>query len=119
MEVFLSKQCESITGSLLRSYGYHIQRRTDADGTIRFWGVRKSKGIVHPSGHLLFILNCANLAQSKLHITDVRVSRDEMMDALWEAGVRNAADYIAANKMDFPAYFSAQDIINLKNKYNL
>ena len=119
MEVFLSKQCESLTGSLLRSYGYHIQRRTDANGIIHFWAVRKSKGIVRLTGHLLFILNCANLAQSKLHITDVRVSAGEMCDALYEAGKKDAADYIAANKMDFPAYFSADDIINLRNKYNL
>ena len=119
MEIILSKQCEYLTGSLGRGFGYHIQRRTENDGTIRFWGVRKSKGDVPPDGHWKFILSCAHIAQSKLHITDICVSRDEMMDALWEAGVRNAADYIAANKMDFPANFSADDIINLRNKYNL
>ena len=119
MEIILSKQCEYLTGSLGRGFGYHIQRRTENDGTIRFWGVRKSKGDVPPDGHWKFILSCVNLAQNKLQITDISVSRDEMMDALWEAGIRNAADYIAANQRDFPTVFHVDDIFNLKNKYNL
>jgi hypothetical protein len=41
------------------------------------------------------------------------------MDALWEAGQRDAATYIAANKKEFPTFFRADDIIKLKNKYNL
>lgn len=119
MEIFLSKMCESLTGSLGRGFGYHIQKRSDCNGTVRFWGVRKSKGVVPTGGHLRFILSCANLAQNKLHITDILVTRDEMMDALWEAGVRHAADYIAANKKDFPTFFHAEDVINLKTTYRL
>ncbi len=119
MEIILSKQCEYLTGSLRRGFGYHIQRRSDLNGTIHFWGVRQSKGAVPPNGHLRFILSCANLAKSKLHINDIRVSRDEMMDALWEAGIRNIADYVAANPKDFPTVFHVDDIFNLKNKYNL
>ena len=119
MEIILSKQCEYLTGSLGRGFGYHIQRRSDLNGTIRFWGVRQSKGDVPPDGHWKFILSCVNLAQNKLHITDVKVTRDEVRAALWEAGIRNAADYIAANKKEFPSVFRANDIFNLKNMYNL
>lgn len=123
MEIILSKQCEYLTGSLGRGFGYHIQRRTenryDLDGTIHFWGVRQSKGDVPPDGHWKFILSCANLAQNKLYITDVKVTRDEVRAALIDAGIRNAADYIAANLKDFPTVFHVDDIFNLKNKYNL
>lgn len=119
MEIILSKQCEYLTGSLGRGFGYHIQRRTENDGTIRFWGVRKSKGDVPPDGHWKFILSCVNLAQNKLHITDVKVTRDEVRAALIDAGIRNAADYIAVNKKNLPSVFRANDVINLKNKYNL
>ncbi len=119
MEIILSKLCESITGSLGQGFGFHIQKRSDSDGTIRFWGVRKSKGTIPPDGHLRFIFTCATLAQNKLHISDVRVSRDEMMDALWKAGIWHVADYIAANKNEFPAFFSAEDVINLKTTYRL
>jgi len=86
MEIILSKQCEALTGSLGKGFGYHIQRRTDRDGKTRFWGVRQSNGKIPPDGHLRFILACANLAQAKLHITDIRVSRDELVKAVEEAG---------------------------------
>ena len=86
MEIFLSKQCKFLCGSLGKGFGYHIQRRTDHDGKIRFWGVRQSKGVVPPGGHLRFILTCAELAQMKLHITDISVSKAEVFDALMSAG---------------------------------
>lgn len=115
MEIFLSKQCESLTGSLGRGFGYVVVKRGN-----RFFSQRcNNKVSTPPNGHLRFILSCANLAQSKLHINDICVSRDEMMDALWEAGQRDAADYIAANLKDFPSVFRANDVINLKNMYNL
>ena len=114
MEIILSKQCESLTGSLGRGFGYHIQRRKNG-----FFAKRNSNGDVPPYGHWRFILSCANLALYKLHITDIRISRDEIMDALWEAGIRNIADYVAANPKDFPSVFRMDDVLNLKNKYNL
>ena len=119
MEIFLSKQCESLTGSLGRGFGYHIQRRSDPNGIIHFWGVRQSKGDIPPYGHWRFILSCANLALSKLYITDIRVSRGEIMAALWEAGIRNIKDYVAANPKDFPSVFRLDDVLNLKKMYNL
>ena len=80
MEVILSKQCESLTGSLGRGFGYHIQRRKNG-----FFAVRSSKGSVPPDGHWKFILTCAELAQSGLHITDIKVTAGELDDALSEA----------------------------------
>ncbi len=119
MELILSRQCESLTGSLGRGFGYHVQRRSDYDGTIHFWGVRKSKGTVPPDGHLRFIFLCAELTKMRLHIADIRVSVAELHDALWEAGLRKAAAYITAHRMDFPNVFCKDDIINFKNKHNL
>ena len=85
MEIILSPQCESLTGSLGRGFGYHIQRRTDLDGTTRFWGVRNSIGAIPPDGHWRFIVACAELAQNGLHIADIKVSAGELDDALEDA----------------------------------
>jgi hypothetical protein len=119
MEIILSKQCESLTGSLGQGFGYHVQKRTDRDGKIRFWGVRKSKGDTPRDGHLRFILSCAELAQSKLHITDIRVPSDELMNALWKAGRETLGDYIFTEPDKFPETFHADDIMKFKNEYSL
>ena len=108
MEIILSKQCESLTGKLGRGFGYSIQRR----GT-RFFGKRDSKGVVPPDGHLRFILTCANLAQNKLHIADIRVSRCEFMAALTESG------YTLLGARDIRHELSASDILNLKITFGL
>ena len=108
MKIILSKQCESLTGSLGRGFGYHIQKRKNG-----FFAKRNSNGKIPPDGHLKFILSCANLAQSKLHITDVQLSRDELKQALWEA-----KHYIAAQNLKRETY-NAQDIINLKHTFGL
>lgn len=119
MEIILSKQCESLTGSLGQGFGYHVQKRTDRDGKIRFWGVRKSKGDTPRDGHLKFILTCADLAQSKLHITDIRVPRRELVFALWRAGHETTGDYVFTEPDKFPKIFSAADINNFKYEYDL
>ena len=81
MEVILSNQVESLTGSLGRGFGYSIQRQGD-----RFFAKRNSKGIVPPDGHWRFIVTCAELAQAKLHITDIILPGWEIFGALEEAG---------------------------------
>ena len=86
MEIILTKQCESITGSLGKGYGYFIQGRRGHDGSVRFFSQRSKHLPIPNDGHLKFILACANLAQAKLHITDIRVSRDELVEAVEEAG---------------------------------
>ena len=114
MEIILSKQCESLTGSLGRGFGYHIQRRKN-----RFYAKRNTKGVVPPDGHLRFILTCADLAKSKLHISDIRVPRRELVFALWRAGRETLGDYVFTEPDKFPKTFSASDIINFKNVFNL
>ena len=113
MEIIISKQCESLTGSLGKGFGYHIQRRTDLNGKTRFWGVRKSKGAIPPDGHWRFIVLCAEMAKGHLHIADISVKKEELYDALTEAN-----HWIAARNLRLPLY-NARDIINLKITFSL
>lgn len=118
MEIILSKQCESITGSLGEGFGYAIQRRTDLKGRTRFWGVRKSTGDVPSDGHLRFIFACAELAQANLHIANIKVNTQEVHDALYEAG-----HFIAARRvlkyLQPTALMSPNEIIDLKIAFGL
>ena len=81
MEIILSKQCESLTGSLGKGFGYHIQRRKKG-----FYAKRNTKGVVPPDGHWEFIVLCAEMARHSLYIADIRVSRKELVKAVEEAG---------------------------------
>lgn len=116
MEIILSKQCESLTGSLGRGFGYHIQRRTDLDGKTRFWGVRNSKGSIPPDGHLRFIFTCADLAQSKLHIVDIRISAKEFRQACGDAN-RWYGDEVV--KAEATHIYNAEDVIRYKQRWRL
>ena len=81
MKIIISPACKSLTGSLGRGFGYSIQRQRDG-----FYSKRNSKGIIPPDGHWRFIVACAELAKNGLHIADIRVSRDELVKAVEEAG---------------------------------
>ena len=111
MEIILTKQCESLTGSVGRGFGYHIQRRGE-----HFYGVRKSKGYVPSSGHIRFIIACAKIAQMALHIADIAVSRQEFIDALWEAGMRNDADYYTLHPEELTPCTSRASLREPQNK---
>ena len=108
MEIILSKQCESLTGSLGRGFGYHIQRRKKG-----FFAKRNAKGVVPPDGHWKFILACADLAQSKLHVTDIKVTNRELFEALREANLTSPA-FLNWNNVEI---FNASDIINFRRDY--
>ena len=108
MEIILSKRCESFTGSLGKGFGYHIQRRKNG-----FFAKRNSKGEIPANGHLRFIFACAQLAQMKTHITDIRVPRCEFQSALSEAGVS------LSGARDIRHESSATDVLTLKEKLNL
>lgn len=119
MEIILSKQCESLTGSFGRGFGYFIVGRwSRKEIKYRYYSQRSRWG-VSPDGHLRFIFTCAELAQNNLHITDIRVKRDEVVEALREAGKHVVAAYINAYKEAFPTILRKDDIINLKNTYGL
>ena len=108
MKIILSKQCESLTGMLNSSLGYHIEHRKNG-----FFSKRNQRGIVPPEGHWRFILTCAQLAQNKLHIADIRVSREELKQALYEARIFIAMQHLRKDIYD------ARDIINLKITFSL
>ncbi len=115
MEIFLSPTCESLTGTLGRGFGYYI--RSTKKG--RFFGQR-SKHNVPPDGHWRFIHTCAELAQAKLHIGDIRIEWEELQSALYEAKCFNASwavrqNYAYKNKVQY----DARDIINLKTTFGL
>ena len=117
MEIILTKQCESLSGSLGKGFGYFIVGRwSRKDVRFRYYSQR-SKWDVPTDGHIRFIIACAELAQMKTHITDIRVSRGELRDAIWEAGFFYLADYIVANPKIYPDPLHADDINNLKNNW--
>ena len=108
MKIILSKQCESLTGMLNSSLGYHIEHRKNG-----FFSKRNQRGIVPPDGHWRFIVTCAELAQNKLHIADIRVSREELKQAMYEARIFIAMQHLRKDLYD------ARDIINLKITFSL
>ena len=108
MKIILSKQCESLTGMLNSSLGYHIEHRKNG-----FFSKRNQRGIVPPEGHWRFIITCAELAQNKLHIADIRVSREELKQAMYEARIFIAMQHLRKDLYD------ARDILNLKITFSL
>ena len=118
MEIFLTKQCKALTGSLGKGYGYFIQRRRSYDGSVRFFSQRSKHPPIPADGHLRFIFACAQLAQMKTHITDIRVTRKELSDALWEAGRKQISNIVLGDD-DLPEPLSATDVLTLKEKLNL
>ena len=108
MKIILSNNCKSLTGSLGRGFGYHIQRRKNG-----YFAKRNSKGIIPPDGHWHFIVACAVIAQNKLHITDINVSREELKQALYEAHCFIAMQHLRLDN------YNARDILNLKTTFGL
>ena len=114
MEIILSKQCESLTGSLGQGFGYFIVNRKG-----RFYAVR-SKHSVPPDGHWRFIVACAQLAQNKLHIADIKVDWFEILTALWEAKHFVASEQVERNKIRIGKInYDARDVLNLKTTFGL
>ena len=113
MTIILSQQCESLTGTLGRGYGYCIESRRTKKGSLYHYAKRNSKGPVPPSGHWRFIVLCAQLAQNRLHIADIRVKREELKQALYEAGC-----FIAMQNLRKDIY-NARDILILNTTFSL
>lgn len=116
MEVILSEQCKSLTGCLGKGYGYFIQRRKAKDGSVRFFSQRSKHPPIPRDGHLRFILACADLAQSKLHITDIRVSAKELREAFNEAHIMYGDRLV---KADAKQIYNAREVIDFKKWFNL
>ena len=94
---------------LERGLGYHLVARKNG-----FIARRNSKGYVPHDGHLRFIFLCAELAQNRLHITDIEVSQDEIMKALHEM---NIWDYLW--QLSYPDILHADDVLSLKTTFGL
>ena len=102
MEIILSKQCESLTGSLGKELGYHVQHRKNG-----FFSKRNSNGHVPADGHWMMIRLCANLAMQRLYITDIRVTGYEMKAALQEAAYLESALLV-----DVDEVYNAEQVLN-------
>ena len=114
MEIILSSNCESFTGSLGRGFGYFIVRRKNG-----FFSVR-SRHSVPADGHWRFIVACAELAKVGLHISDIKVSWSEVRDALREAHHWVAADAVFRNAdRQIKFSYDADNILNLKTTFGL
>ena len=124
MEIFLTEQCKSLTGSLGRGFGYSI-RSYKSKNKVRFFSKRDSKGVVPPDGHWRFIVACAELAHSSLHIEDIQVDWLELQTALYEAKHFTASEQVRRNyaplsgARDVRHELNARDIINLKTTFGL
>ena len=114
MEIILSKQCESLTGSLGQGFGYFIVRRGK-----RFFSQR-SRHSVPADGHWRFILTCAVIAQNKLHIADIKIDWLELQTALYEAKQFIAYAIVRRNHVyKCKDTYDARDILNLKITFSL
>ena len=115
MKIILTEKCESLTGSVGRGFGYHIQKRKNG-----FFAKRNSKGIVPPDGHWRFIVACAEQAKMKLHIADIKVDWMEVQSALYDARHFTASEQVRRNYTDkCKASYNARDILNLKTTFGL
>ena len=113
MKIILSPTCKSLNGMLNGHYGYAVQKRKNG-----FYGVRTTHRDIPPDGHLRFILACAQLARTHLYIADIRLSTEELCDALVEAHYFIAAQKAKANA-NAKATYDARDIINLQHTFGL
>lgn len=109
MKIILSKQCESLTGSLGRGFGYHIEHRKNG-----FFSKRDQRGNPPCDGHWRFIVTCAQLAQNKLHIADIEVTGFELKIALQEACL-----FESSLCVDLDNVYSAKDVIQFKTERGL
>ncbi len=111
MEIILTDQCKSLTGSLGAGFGYHIQRRKNG-----FFSKRNSKGDVPFNGHWCFIKACAELALCGTHIDDILVTAGELREAINEAGFLYGDSLAKAKNGEI---FHASQVINLVNRWGL
>ena len=117
MEIILSKQCESLTGALGNGYGYFIQRRRGQDGKYHFFSQRSKHPPIPIDGHLRFIFTCAELAQMRLHVSDIKVSYVEFYDAVREAEmIHKIPAYFG---WDEDIFMNAKQVLNTKEEYDL
>ena len=120
MTIILSGQCETLTGSLGSGFGYCIESRRTKKGTLYHYSRRNARGYVPPDGHWRFILTCANLANMRMHISDIRIGWEELQAALYEAGHYTASENVRRlYRNGTKTAYNADDIRNLKITFGL
>ena len=107
MEIILSKDCRSFTGTISRSHGYCIRRVGN-----RFFSKRNTNAPVTPDGHWRFILAIAHLAPSNLVVADIRIRGTEIFDALYEADY----PFSALDIVETGAVYNASDVLELEKR---
>ena len=115
MQIILSSHCESLKGFLNKEYGYFVVCRKN-----RFFSQRSRHKLIPLDGHWRFILECAKLAQTKLHIEDIQIHWMELSDALYTAKHFVANQQVRHNGVEaIKLIYNAQDIINLQITFGL
>lgn len=115
MEIILTKFCKSFTGTISKRHGYAIRQKG-----MRFYGVRNTKSIVSPDGHLRFILDCAEMTRSGFLIADIRVPFSEFLEALMEAGAIEEEMAAMLREMILPnVILSAREVLKVKELMNV
>lgn len=115
MEIILSSHCKSLHGCLDRTHGYVVR----ATPSGKFVGVRKP-GQIPADGHVRFIFDLAEMANSGLLVSDIKVDWLELQSAFYEAKCFIESEivrrlYTCRSK----ATYNARDILNLKTKFGL
>lgn len=108
MKIILSPECTSLTGALDNYTGYYIRHAEDG-----FFAQRTSRGHVPPDGHWQFIVICAEQCQRGSHIQDISVGCVELITALHEAGLREAA--LQVNR----PWYNAEQVLDFKTMHRL
>ena len=120
MEIILSRNCLCLAGALGQGYGYFIQRRmSQVTGKVTFHSVRSKHPPIPSDGHLRFLFLCAEMAQQGMYIRDVALTREELADALREAGCTTPLYGLTKYSEDYPAVFNARQVMNFKERYQL
>ena len=115
MEIIM-RQNASCLGILDRSTGYYIRQRGNRFFTVRMknFDAQYAKGIVDKDGHWLTISQFALLAQIGNVVADIRVSGFELYCAISESRYT-----IPRAALEYKRLYSAEEVYELKSKYNL
>ena len=108
MKIILSPECTSLTGALDSYTGFHIERRPNG-----FFSKRNQRGHVPPDGRWRFIVICAEQCRRGTHIRDISVGCVELITALHEAGLREAA--LQVNR----PWYNAEQVLDFKTMHRL
>ena len=115
MEIILSSHCKSLHGSLDKTHGYVIRRTSSG----KFVGVRKP-GLIPADGHLRFIFDLAEMAETGLLVSDIKINWIELQSALYVAKCFTASEQVRRNYVDTcKATYNARDVLNLKTTFGL